>query len=196
MDGLPSNVIDDVCSRLNIASITALGATCSNVHDPAQHRITDLRAKWTRWLEDAELPFSGFDGRGSDDAVFAFICDADAATRAASMDGKERKWMHTRAHQLGISSETSHRGRARTKLTLKKPHGWVMDWSRLPTMIVVKSPVRLARKPWSRDCDQCGEELDIWGAMYHHSGMGPLCADCIEADPDLAGLKWEAKADF
>ena len=195
MDSLPANVIDDVCSRLNIASISALGATCSNAHDPAHHKLSDLRAKWTRWLEDAELPFSGFDSRRlrCDDAVFAFVCDADAMTRVfPSSDGKERKWLHVRAHQLGISSETPRRGRAKARLVLKKPPGWRMDWSRPPT----KEPVRRAKKAWSRECDQCGEELDIWGAMYHHSGMGPLCADCIEADDDLAGLKWEAKADF
>lgn len=49
---------------------------------------------------------------------------------------------------------------------------------------------------WSTRCQDCSCSLDAYGAMYHHSGMGPVCEDCIEANDVYDGLKWEAKADI
>ena len=45
-------------------------------------------------------------------------------------------------------------------------------------------------------CEDCDEELDAYAAMYHWSGRGPYCEDCIDADPEKEGHKWEAKAEF
>jgi hypothetical protein len=49
---------------------------------------------------------------------------------------------------------------------------------------------------WRTSCDECGEELTADDALYHWGGLGPLCEACIKADPELEGLKWEAKAEF
>lgn len=47
------------------------------------------------------------------------------------------------------------------------------------------------RKPGiytTTDCNECKSNINV---MYHSTGIGPLCKTCIEADPDLAGLKWK-----
>ncbi len=47
---------------------------------------------------------------------------------------------------------------------------------------------------WRTHCERCYGELDAESALYHWSGRGPVCQECIE--PDEEGLKWEAKAGF
>ena len=60
-----------------------------------------------------------------------------------------------------------------------------------------RAPTRAERMAaWQTSCTECDETLDAYSALYHLSGLGPYCEACIEADPELEGLKWEAKADF
>ena len=47
---------------------------------------------------------------------------------------------------------------------------------------------------WRTSCEDCDAELDAYAAMYHWSG--PYCEECIEADPEKEGHKWEPKSDF
>ena len=49
---------------------------------------------------------------------------------------------------------------------------------------------------WSTECQECSEPLVAYNAFYHHSGMGPWCEACIEADEYISGLKWEPKSAF
>ena len=43
-------------------------------------------------------------------------------------------------------------------------------------------------------CDECETAMDKYvQALYHLSGMDPLCDDCINADAEWQGLKWEPK---
>lgn len=46
------------------------------------------------------------------------------------------------------------------------------------------------------DCEKCDRALNAYGAFYHWSGPGPLCMQCIEEDEELAGYKWECKANI
>lgn len=49
---------------------------------------------------------------------------------------------------------------------------------------------------WSTTCDDCGKALNAYTAMFHYSGLGPFCEDCISADDELDGLKWESRESF
>jgi uncharacterized protein with PIN domain len=46
------------------------------------------------------------------------------------------------------------------------------------------------------ECEDCGKDLNAYEAFYHWSGPGPLCYECIEADEELSGYKWEAKPEL
>ncbi|KAJ3081581.1 hypothetical protein HK102_002261, partial [Quaeritorhiza haematococci] len=56
-----------------------------------------------------------------------------------------------------------------------------------------KALKREKMKKWRTHCEKCWEELTAYDALYHWSGLGPLCWDCIQKDPELMGAKWEAK---
>ena len=106
-----------------------------------------------------------------------------------------RLWVHRRASQLKLVSDTNH-ATATNPLRVSKPAGWAMDWAPSRERFPQRPTKTNRRAEWRTECQDCGETLDAWHALYHYSGMGPLCEDCIEQDPELEGLKWEPRGDF
>jgi hypothetical protein len=95
-----------------------------------------------------------------------------------------------RSESIGLKSRTYKRTKIGLgTLRLSKPTK--------PVPIQTPAMKRAARKAaWRTTCNECSCNLDADSAMYHYSGMGPLCGGCINADPELDGLKWETHSDF
>ena len=105
----------------------------------------------------------------------------------------ERKWLHMRSESIKLKSRTYKRTKLGLgTLQLSKPSGWTLPTK--PLQIQTPAMKRAARKAaWRTTCNECSCNLDANSALYHYSGMGPLCEECIEADPELDGLKWESR---
>ena len=189
--------------------ITAL-PQCKNIVERVK---SDLYAKWDYWLVSApklDIVDTNKVGGSSLDSWLKDFCLGDE-TRiiTAPISGVQRMWVHKRAAQLGLSSSSNrykdYKSHGNIKpMTLVKSADWKMPWEAahpIPppppnSTTVLKAARRAKFDAWRTSCNECGKELDVHTALYHWGGMGPLCDDCIEADPELQGLKWEPKCDF
>lgn len=148
------------------------------------------------WFSGEPITGATASERAQDEELRQFVASQTATvTDFRARTGRQRKWLHVRATSMGLKTETVDRNGYIASVRVSKPDGWALPAEPLP----VRTPPgrrRRGRAEWKTECDECGAELDAWSALYHHSGMGPLCDDCIENDDELAGLKWEAKADF
>jgi hypothetical protein len=158
---------------------------------------------WEQWAARTAKPGNNPDakkrGKCLDESLFAFAQDVDRQElRLPALKSVDRFWVHTRAAQLGLACSTATPGAVVSGMTLTKPSTeWRVDWSGVGATPVARPTRRdSAMDAWSTDCTECGQDLDAWSALYHHSGMGPLCQDCIDDDDELEGLKWEEKASF
>ncbi|KAL6759070.1 hypothetical protein V8C86DRAFT_2581671 [Haematococcus lacustris] len=212
LDTLPTEVLDAICQPLVSApkSLAALSLACRVTNAAASRQLRALRSKWTQWLCRAPAPriASKQEADKMDQPLLAFILDE--ATRQKTLrdlDGKSRKWVHCRAEQLGLTTQTTRR-RTIKKLgmygdvVVRKSPGWQMAWD-APPAIAPRYPQprphgRVTRETWSSSCERCDRTLDAWEALYSLSSKeGPLCDECVyNGDDDLGSYKWEAKADF
>jgi hypothetical protein len=202
---LPQSALHRVVECLDgPGSAAALAATCTDTLALAGERLSRERGAWNDLLSRAGQPVSTVRaGSKLDDALCRFALSGEKTVDLPDLAPEERKWLHTRAESLGLVSRTRNRSRSRRgTLRLTKPQGWALPadpltppTSRAPTSRAATS--RAARMAsWTAACEGCFRHLDAYDALYHHSGMGPMCDECIGADPDLEELKWEAKADF
>jgi hypothetical protein len=201
---LPEDMLTLVSRALVSApsSLAALSLTCSGTRSVATKELSDVQEQWREWIRDAPKPFQ-MEASNLDDSLLVFLVDELAKEKVfPRLGGKDRKWLHQRAEQLGLTTTTvarSHRRGNTGDLVMRKPPQWQMNFGAPPKPTVGKmktTPWRERTREWSGECDECGETLDAYNALYHYSGMGPLCEECVNADPELEGLKWEAKADF
>ncbi len=146
---------------------------------------------------------------GRDELLLRLITeDALRTIDAPHCSRGERYWLHNRANMLGFTTETTNRG-ANDLATVRvtKPEGWAMPAQALAVPAppqqgrrrkhsAAKAEKRAKMEAWRTECEECGEELDAYSALYHHSGLGPMCENCVMEDDYLEGLKWEAKAEF
>lgn len=130
-----------------------------------------------------------------DDVMVEFVTSGEVERDVKGMTPKERLWLHTRAASIGLKTETIDRDKGTMRIS--RPAGWELPASPIE---VVKHDKRSERQKrmdaWRTECDECGKELDAYDALYHWSGMGPMCEECINRDIELEGLKWEEKASF
>ncbi len=101
----------------------------------------------------------------------------------AQVTSVQRLWLHTRAEQLGLTSETVQRqgcGKVAT-LHLLKPHGWCLHAVPLPRF---QAPRRRRRRRRLR-CQRCYDSIDDGSAVYHDDGWGPLCVPCELGQKEL-----------
>jgi hypothetical protein len=162
----------------------------------------DLRA----WLAERPPPIEEKLSQSEllDTRVVEFACSGDYQLELPTLEGVERLWVHTRCSQLGLTSVSNGHSRNSKTMTLSKPATWRFDLARpVPEPVpepakrkTAKQRKRERMEAWRTECDQCGTELDAASALYHRGGMGPMCEECVEADPELEGLKWEEKAAF
>ena len=142
-----------------------------------------------------------------DEKIGQFVADDSSTLVMENLESVVRLWIHQRARQAGLKSNSScgrERGYVKT-LTLTKPDGWtlpdvpldILKSSPKPKKVNVNAEIRHAKmEAWRTTCELCYNTLDAYTALYNWRGIGPYCEDCIEEDANLAGLKWEAKADF
>lgn len=151
-------------------------------------------AKFMVWLEGAPPPFAvshhqqAIDKMANlDIRVAEFAVDYHARELLIlKRDCKIHVWIHGRARQLALTARKAHGG-----ILLEKPAAWKMDFGVHPCPLADRSPTNAYM---SYECNDCGQDLDLSDALYHYSGMGPLCQECVDSDPDLEGLKWETLA--
>lgn len=162
--------------------------------------------RWEAWLAAAPDP-SGMHLPELDIRLRDFALGTAKTFASPKLPANLRLHVHRRAGQLGFTT-ASRQGPSwqNKRVDITKPLGWRMPWNGAKTYKVVP-PQKLSQKAakakrqerkerWRTTCDECGEELDAWEALYDLSGLGPLCDDCVNADGELQGRKWEAKADF
>ena len=183
-------------------STAALAASCTDASAMARERLNRERSAWNDVLSRAGQPFTKSNKFASklDDVLCRFVFSDAQTVDIPDLESIERKWLHLRSESIGLKSCT-HTG----TLRLTKPQGWTLPANPVP----VKAPIKAAKTwkaikaekakkmaLWTTTCEGCSCNLDAYNALYHYSGMGPMCEDCIDADEELYGLKWEAKADF
>jgi hypothetical protein len=155
-----------------------------------------MDTKWQNWLDHAPLIGMHQDA-ALDERLREFAMDTEKkAVLFASMKQGQRKYIHNRCEQLGLKSTSGEviakqSGLKTIKnLKVEKPEGWNMPWDQ-PKEFVVPSKSKKARVPSLVECDNCGHVCE---GLYHWSGMGPLCEECIEADEEWSGHKWEPRS--
>ena len=135
-------------------------------------------AKWSNWKKAADKQINQFNNVNNriDEMLFSF-CDSNKDIRVfASSTNTDRKYIHNRCDQLGLLHKSTTRNGNRI-LTVSKPNNWTLDG--VPKQILGKL----------YECKMCYEEkAEVFG---HWSGQGPYCEECIEADDELQGHKWE-----
>ena len=130
-----------------------------------------------------------------------------------NLNWQHRKWIHNYAAIMNVSTESFGNNTERKSIKITKPSSCTLS------DIMIKSPdytgyeqrqkqlkkknkqiVKLKKlekmNNWKTECCNCMMTLGAEEAMYHWSGLGPLCENCIENDPELDGLKWENKSSF
>lgn len=105
----------------------------------------------------------------------------------------QRIYIHHRAATMGLLTTTVDRRTKRNIATVivTRPDNWQLP----DTPIPIPSPsdtARDRRATWQTCCRECECYLNASTALYHWSGLGPLCEACVEADGELNCLKWES----
>jgi hypothetical protein len=206
MDALPNDIVRKLCDALagEPAALAALSATTRATRDAATVVLAGVATRWAGWMRRAAAPIPREANRAwarSLDADVARLAlnDANEMTTVRFLPTLQRKWVHVRGEQLGLTTTTVHRRSGNIgDVMMAKPQGWRLDLDGTPRP--TRRPTRRHRHcdidEWMGECECCGTELDAYDAMFHYSGIGPVCHDCIDEDPYMEGLKWEAKAYF
>ena len=105
-----------------------------------------------------------------------------------------RRWVYRRCEQLGLvytSGVNISKKKSVKTVTVDKPKDWALPEG--PIRVFEARPRRKRAKKVVQDpplveCDECGETRE---GLYHWSGLGPLCEECVEADEELSAYKWE-----
>lgn len=137
---------------------------------------------WTRWYKKQPMIHDSFICVLLQDFAFS---DATSLT-IEKLKGNERSIVNQLTSVLKLQY-VSHResldSTGRQNITINKPIGW--SWDPLRNMKGTRS------EPFDEECDNCGDQLRKSEALYHWSGMGPMCEACVEDDEEWSGYKWE-----
>lgn len=148
-----------------------------------------------------------------DSQMLTFINDVSKTTLSVTCSSAERKWLHRTAEYLNMESHSPPGPSNVVKtITIRKLAGCGLPNSMADAIQRVKnSSHNVAKKQakqqakqarqarmdsWSTSCQECNAPLGAYNAFYHHGGMGPWCEECIEANEETEGLKWEPKCSF
>lgn len=159
------------------------------------------------------------EGRKLDNQMFDFLNDAAKQTFPLRTTCATRAWLYQTAEYLNMNSKRFEAGHAWKKtLTISKsaqtglPTNMQQAIDQHARSVAAKYQARKEHRRqakqakrakideaidrWSTNCEECDEHLTAWGALYHLSGMGPLCKGCVESDEEWSGLKWTPKGMF
>ncbi|KAI9026391.1 hypothetical protein DFJ74DRAFT_766729 [Hyaloraphidium curvatum] len=178
---------DPTCVELKVTKLDAVERRW--MHDRAeqlgllavavgQGQFKDIRVQKT----PKTIPTKAADRATFDKLLADFAADPTCfAVEVTKLNAVQRRWVHRRAKELGMLSVAVGQGQFKD-IRVEKPPEW---------------PVAAAKKRQKMEaCQQALTRAPRVGALYHYSGMGPLCEDCVEGDPELERLKWEPKASF
>ena len=135
--------------------------------------MTNQDTKWFNWKIIADKSCKSNDKL--DRLLFSF-CDSDQYIKVFSdKNNIERKYIHNRCDQLGISHKSKTQNGYRI-LTIQKPTDWTLQQ---PKAIIGKL----------YECQICYQKKSE--VYVHWRGFGPYCEECINDDDELQGYKWE-----
>ena len=99
------------------------------------------------WFKNAQEP-SGKKGPWRaqlDTALKGFVLSNDVSIKFPALDGTKRLWVHSRAEQLALKSDSHIVSNKKwiKNVTLTKPSGWNMDWELAQPLRIIKK-----KKSW------------------------------------------------
>ena len=108
------------------------------------------------------------------------------------LNKNSRLLLHNRCEELGLWHHSKNRKGERL-LIVEKPSAWRWNYSQTPTPYKkpkpkTKRPPKIPKKIF---CDECGANSHEKDILVNWTGEGPYCEECIEADDELNGHKWE-----
>ena len=200
---LPNDVLQTIINNQDLNSLIALHQTCKETSDIAGNALKNLKTRWEEWLTTSNGSASGVSSSHAVDIntkliMFAFA-DSNKTLNFPDTQRAQRKYIHTRAAMMGLKTSSVHRRcKADTAtVVVTRPVNWQLPEMPLnPTVMQPKVTRKIKMNEWSTCCEECGSKLNAHMALYHWSGLGPLCEACVDADEELCGLKWESKASF
>ena len=142
---------------------------------------------WTNWLKKAEKIPIQINKKISDriDLEIFNLCEKISNNKTIifdDLDNKSRKYAHIRCDQLGLKHESCDKNDKRI-LEIKIPTHWKL-----------KDPIILPRlifRHHNLHCSECGadgNDVELFECCFVR---GMFCQDCIDADDELDGMKWE-----
>jgi len=116
------------------------------------------------------------------------LCPMNQSLNFSGCNNYVRKQLHILCESLGLThySEDTKKGRV---LKVMKPTSWFLGT--VDNIDTLSPVVDRSNRKRERFCEECGESEDKVELLYHHSGLGPYCDACIEADDELSAHKWE-----
>lgn len=154
--------------------------------------------EWTTWLKSQpSVAVPGF-------IEFLLKNLVDTPTESTltfqHLDNRERKAVHQLAYALGMTSQSHHDSATfyygAKNVTVTKPSGWTMQNARTVTKTELReNEAQQAHMTRLKQCNECGCDIPASHALYHWSGMGPMCEECVNTDEELSGLKWNLQCD-
>jgi hypothetical protein len=201
---IPDDIQQHICHHVkdDAPTLSSFGL-CGSKH--AIIELKNMDNLWQKFIQVAEKPksYDKTSCKTIDNTIRKFISNSnEKQITLEKLDSSTRYFMHIRSEQLQLEHTTINRIRHLGDVVVTKPDNWNYTIA-LNNMSAIKyKPDKKKRSDVPRGvssrtyykikyCDECDCQLNYHTAMYHHSGMGPLCEDCIEDDDYLCGLKWE-----
>lgn len=137
-----------------------------------------------------------------DHTLLQFLTSNETTTVFRELPGVRRLWLHRRCGQAGVVSNTHNRHGRIADVRITKPRDYTLAVHDVAFQASHTDMTKQRREERRRQieedlrCDECGATLTFESALYHWSGVGPMCDDCVEADDELCGLKWETLDDL
>ena len=208
-----------------MSASSTLDSAPSPYEPAAQTRVQIMPEQWQEFLKARPRParsnrISDTKGSKLDSQMLEFLNDNSTTSWSLQAKSEQRLWLHQTAQYLALLSYSEGDGTYNyvKTITLSKTAQTALPDNmeeavervrlssqarRQASKAASKTAKRVKRAEkeaamdrWSTYCNDCGETLTAWEALYHHSGTGPLCQDCVDSDDYLTGLKWEPKATF
>jgi hypothetical protein len=181
---MPFKVLVNIGSATDVAGAWGLAAAFRVAWEAVGPTLQDCSQFWVNFLKTAGHPVSDCEDAADmewlDVQVVRFASsDERQLLEIADVTKVERLWLHMRAEQLGMTSETVQRQGCSNvaMLRLRKPHGWLLPAAPLRTVPRQQQAPRRRRQRRLR-CTRCCSALTETSALYRSDGWGPLCAQC------------------
>lgn len=198
---IPHNCQTIICSSLSLSDLASLQIADVFYNEVIEFAKEALQNDWEEWLKNNPTPIKKMDKstkqktQSIDNHIKFCVLNNEKVIECKRLHNRERFYVHTRAEQLGLKSISIGDTHVKDML-LEKPEDWTFDKNSTSTRKPYISKIQDKQRLWKGHCDHCGKDLDVSSALYHWSGLGPLCTKCVDNDDELNGLKWETMYDI